>query len=92
MSLCYRKNHATHHKETYLQLQFKIVKGHEGNEIGGKMCNSRVQELLVPCESPHETKDKCMVIYVFGLVHALINGFVDKCEFADILKHQSMQW
>ena len=51
-----------------------------------KMCISRVQELLVPCESPHETKEKCMVIYVFGHVHALINGYIEKCEFADILE------
>ena len=57
-----------------------------------KMCNSRVQELLVPYESPHETKDKCMVIYVFVHVHALINGWIGKCEFVDILEHQSMQW
>ena len=57
-----------------------------------KMCNSRVQELLVPCESPHETKDKCMVIYVFVHVDALINGCIEKCEFVDILKNQSMQW
>ena len=57
-----------------------------------KMCNSRVQELLVPYESPHETKYKCMFIYVFGHVHALINCYIDKCEFVDILEHQSMQW
>ena len=55
-------------------------------KLVAKMCNSRVQELLVPCESPHETKDKCMVIYVFVHVHALINGYIEKCEFANILE------
>jgi hypothetical protein len=64
------------------------MKGLKGNEIGGKMCNAKVQQLLVPCELPHETKDKCMVIYVFGDALALINGHLDKCEFVDILKHQ----
>ena len=61
-------------------------------KLVAKMCNSRVQELVVPYESPHETMDKCMVIYVFSHVHALINGFIDKCEFVDIIKDQSMQW
>ena len=58
-------------------------------KLVAKMRNPRVQELFVPCESPHETKDKCVVIYVFVHFHALINGFIDKCEFVDILKHQS---
>ena len=48
-------------------------------KLVAKMCNYRVQELLDPCESPREMKDKCMVIYVFGHVHSLINGCIDKC-------------
>ena len=59
-------------------------------KLVAKMCKSRVKELRIPSESPHDTKEKCMVIYVFGHVHALINVCIDKCEFVDILEHQSM--
>ena len=61
-------------------------------KLVAEMCNSSVQQLLVPFESPHETKYKCVAIYVFGDVHALINGCIEKCEFTDILEHRSMQW
>lgn len=73
-------------KDHPLQLYFTTMKG---NETSGKMCNARVQQLIVPFELPHGIRDKCMVMYVFGDVLALFNGFLDKCEFVNILKHQS---
>ena len=38
--------------------------------------------------SPHEAKDKCMVIYEFCDALSVINNLLDEGYFSHILKHQ----
>lgn len=71
-----------------LQLKLTLEQRLKRNEVAGKTCDCRTQQILVSCAFPHEAKNKCMVIYELGDGPSSINELLGEGYFSHILKHQ----
>ena len=71
-----------------LQLKLASKQTLKSNKVGGKTCDCRMPQLLVSGESPHEAKNKSMVIYKLGDTPSHINHLLHEGEFSHILKQQ----
>lgn len=71
-------------------LQFKLTSKQrlKSNTVGDKMCDCMMLQVLVFSVSPHEAKNKIMVICKLGDTHKHINYLLDEGEFPHILKKQ----
>jgi hypothetical protein len=71
-----------------LELKLTLKQRLKSNEVGGKTCDCRTSQLLISGASPHEAKNKSMVIYELGDAPSLINHLLDEENFPHILEHQ----
>jgi hypothetical protein len=72
-----------------LQLKLTSKQRLKSNEVGGKTSDCSTPQLPVFGVSPHEAKNKSMVIYELGDAPSLINHLLDEGGFPHILKHQN---